>query len=95
MKHTANKKQEEAFEALKKAFSKCKKNGLVIYAKCGNIVAYTKQADNYVENEHGFETCLSSCNGSIPYLSANVLADSGADDYPNYVSEEDSIKFNP
>lgn len=95
MKHTPNKKQKDSFEALKKAFDRCKKEGLVIYAKCGDIVAYTRQANDYVENEHGFEVCISSYNSCIPYLSANVLADSGADDYPGYVSEEDRLKFNP
>lgn len=95
MKHTANKKQTEAFEALVKAFKRCKNTGLVLYAKSEFVVAYTKQADEYVEKKHGFETCLASCNGQIPCLSANVLADSGADDYASYVSEEDKLRFDP
>ena len=94
-KHIANKKQELAFNSLIKAFKEAKKTGLVIYAKSEKLVAYTKQADDYVKNEHGFEKCLSSYGGQIPYLSCSLLADSGADDYPSYIDKADAEKFNP
>lgn len=94
-KHIANDKQRKAFDALIKAFKACNKAGLVIYAKSEKLVAYTKQADNYIEVEHGFEKCLRSYCGQVPCLTSNILADSGADDYASYVSEEDHDKYNP
>lgn len=94
-KHIANQKQRKAFDTLIKAFKACNKAGLVIYAKSENIVAYTKQADHYIEVEHGFEKCLRGMGNQIPCLIARLLADAGADDHPSYVSMEDDKKYNP
>lgn len=94
-KHVANEKQVASFKAIVKAIKAANKIGLVFYAKSDNLVAYTKEADHYIENEHGFDTCLRGKGGQIPKLTASILADSGADDYPSYVTKEDDSKFNP
>lgn len=94
-KHIANDAQRKAFDKLVKAFKEAKKSGLVIYAKSEKIVAYTKQADNYIENEHGFEKSLRGQGYQVPNLNANLLADSGADDYGCYMTIEDNHKYNP
>lgn len=94
-KHIANEKQRKAFDKVISAIKAANKTGLVIYAKSQSLVAYTKQADHYVEEEHGFENCLRGRGYQIPNLSQSILADSGADDFPCYITMEDNNKFNP
>lgn len=94
MSHIPNTQQIKAFKELIKSFNKCKKLGLVIYAKQHHITAYTREADAYAE-EFGFEEALNGNGGIIPYIDACVLADAGADDYALYRTLEDEKKFNP
>lgn len=94
MSHIPNIEQIKAFKQLVNSFKKCKKLGLVIYAKQYDLVAYTKEADEYAE-EFGFEKALTGDGGVIPYISAKVLTDSGADDYALYRTIEDEEHFNP
>lgn len=89
-KYIANKSQVAAFNKVIKAIQAAKKTGLVFYAKQWNIVAYTKEADNYIENIIGFERSLRGGNGQVHNLSSNILADSGADDYGSYATTEDN-----
>jgi len=91
--HTASKAQKKAFDQVVKAIERAKKTGLVFYGKQWDLVAYTKQADDYA-NEFGFERSLSGVS-QIPYLSKHILADCGADDYSRYRTQEDREKFNP
>lgn len=94
MSHIPTIEQEKAFKSAINALKKCKKLGLVIYAKQYDLVAYTKEADDYAE-EFGFEKALTGEGSQMPCLSATILADSGADDYPVYRTKEDQYLFNP
>jgi hypothetical protein len=97
MSHIPNKEQERAFKQAVAAIKKCKKLGLIVYAKQWSLVAYTKEADNYADKKCPLHK-MSSFNdyGTIPNLNASsVLADSGADDFAFYISQEDKDKYNP
>jgi hypothetical protein len=94
MSHIPTIEQEKAFKSAINALKKCKKLGLVIYAKQYALVAYTKEADDYAE-EFGFIKALMGDGSQMPHLYANILADSGADDYPVYRTREDQYLFNP
>ena len=94
MSHIPNTEQIKAFKQLVSSFEKCKKLGLVIYAKQYRLTAYTKEADDYAEETNKSLLCIGHY-GTIPHLSAEVLADSGADDYACYVTEKDKKLFNP
>jgi len=97
MSHTPNKEQEKAFKAAIDALKKCKKLGLRIYAKQWDLVAYTKDADDYADEKCPLHKMsrLNNC-GTIPYLDGNrILSDSGADDFAFYISQEDKEKYNP
>lgn len=93
MSHIPNEQQEKAFKAVERAINKCKKLGLVIYAKQYDLVAYTKEANEYAEITN--ESLLRIGNyATIPHLSLRQsLADSGADDYACYISKEDENKY--
>lgn len=96
-KHLANKRQQKAFEKVVKAMENAKKLGLVFYAKQWTLVAYTKDADNYAEQNCPLHklSYVENC-GVIPYLDAyGLLSDSGADDYAVYISDKDAKKYNP
>jgi len=94
-KHILNKKQTKAWLSLLKAFDNAKKSGLVLYGKCGSLVAYTKDAEKYVNDNGGFNRCLRGRHGEIPHESSVVLNDSSADDFVAYISESDRKKYNP
>lgn len=84
-----NKIQEAAFKKVVKAMQEAKKAGLVFYGKSDVLVAYTRQAEDYV-NQHGFSKLLGRGTRQIPnLLGRNVLHDSGADDYPCYATKKD------
>jgi hypothetical protein len=91
--HTATKAQKKAFDSVVKAINRAKSLGLAFYGKQDSLVAYTNQADDYV-NEIGFDRSLRGV-AQIPYISAIVLTDSGADDYSCYKTQADKEKFNP
>lgn len=91
-KHTPTKKQEEFFKEVEKAFIKARKAGLVFYGKCGSLVAYKKNADDYIEQD--FEGSLATGLKEIEFLSSNkCIIDSGADDYGSYRNESDLTDF--
>jgi hypothetical protein len=93
MNFTPNEKQEKAFDKVSKAIKDAKKAGLIFYGKCGQLVAYTKQADEYVE-KNGFLNCFGTMQGQIPNISmAGLIKDSGADDYPQFISDADEREF--
>ena len=92
MKFQATKKQEELFNKVIQAMELAKKGGLFFYGKSGALVAYTKQVENYVD-EHGFEELLRGRGNQIPYLTSEILSDSGADDYISYRTQEDEEKY--
>lgn len=94
MTHIPTKEQEKAFKSAINALKKCKELGLVIYAKQYDLVAYTKEADDYAE-EFGFEKALKGKGSQMPCISTTVLSDSGADDYPVYRTKFDQEFFNP
>lgn len=84
--------QERVFKSLIRVFKKAKKQGLVFYAKSDSLVAYTKDADDYIEED--FEGSLGTRFSPVPYLSSsNCISDSGADDYGNFRSLEDQEKY--
>ena len=91
MKFAANKKQQEAFNKVIKAIENAQKLGLVFYGKQENLVAYTKQAHNYIEED--FSSSLYGDGNQIEHLSKNVLFDSGADDYGRYRMKEDEERY--
>jgi hypothetical protein len=94
MSHIPNDKQIKAFNALIANFKKCNKLGLKIYAKQWCLVAYTLEADEYAERTNESLLRIGSF-GAVPFISGKCLADSGADDYANYITEKDQLLFNP
>lgn len=95
--HNATKKQEKAFENVVKAMNKAKAVGLHFYAKQFNLIAYTEQADNYL-NRYDFQKYFGygTSKNTVPYLSAHsILDDSGADDYQYYLTDKDFKNHNP
>jgi len=92
-KHKANKAQEEAFKQVVKAINRAKSKGLVFYGKQYSLVAYTRQANNYIENEVGFIESLGTGFSHVPYLGNECLHDSGADDFGDYKNLEDEEKY--
>ncbi len=88
MGHIPNKKQELAFKEVIKAIKAAQKLGLRFYGKQYELVAYTKEANDYAES-FDFQELLRGCNSTIPYLSSSILQDSGADDYAQYKSQLD------
>lgn len=91
VKFNPTKKQEKAFKLVIAAINRAKKSGLVFYGKQGSLVAYKKQADDYVnQNEDKVEHGKGK---QIIHLGENVLADSGADDYPSYVTVGDEKRY--
>ena len=93
LKHVPTEAQEKAFDAVVKAIQAAKKKGLVFYGKCSALVAYTKHADTYIEDELGFDNSLRGMGSQVPFLSKDLLADSGADDYGHYPTEADERKY--
>ena len=91
IKFTPTIEQEKAYKDVIKAIKKAKKLGLVFYGKSGALVAYTKQADDYIENN--FRESLRGRGGQVDNLHENILADSGADDYGSYLTKEDEEKY--
>lgn len=91
-KFTPTPKQEAAFNDVVKAFKKARKTGLVFYGVCNTIVAYKKNADDYITND--FEASLRGDGNQIVNLSATgCIVDSGADDMGCYLTEGDEIKY--
>jgi hypothetical protein len=88
-KFLATNQQEKAFKRAINAIKKCHKLGLVIYAKQYDLVAYTKFADDYIE-KHGFLNLLQNGNSKVECISIQCLSDSGADDYPSYLTNDDN-----
>ena len=87
-KFTPTKKQEDAFKDVVKAFKKAKKTGLVFYGKQDSIVAYKKNADDYLDV--GLHVCCGTGYSQVECLnSLGCIDDSGADDYGSYLSQED------
>jgi len=93
MEFSPNKEQILAFKKVEKAIKDAQKKGLVFYGKSGNLVAYTKQADNY-NNEVDFSRTLGTGFGQIPNISkSGLIVDSGADDYPCYRTQADEDMY--
>jgi len=93
MNFNPNQKQIDAFKKVEKSIKDAKKLGLVFYGKSGNLVAYTKQADNYVD-EKGFLNCFGTLCSQIPCISiSGLIKDSGADDYPQFITKSDEEQF--
>ena len=97
MSHIATKEQEKAFKEAVNAIKKCRNLGLRVYAKQHDLVAYTKDANDYADEKCPLHRLSYVDNhGTIPYLCGNsILSDSGADDYAVYTSQQDAYKFNP
>jgi hypothetical protein len=93
MDFNPNQKQKEAFKKVEKAIKDAKKSGLVFYGKSACLVAYTKQADKYID-ENGFENCFGNMCSQIPCISENgLINDSGADDYPQFMTKSDEERY--
>lgn len=93
MNFTPTQEQEKAFKRVENAIKNAQKLGLVFYGKSGNLVAYRKEADDYVDN-YGFDNCLGNGYPQIPNISVSgLIKDSGADDYPSFISESDKEEF--
>ena len=86
------KEQEKAFQKVVAAIKAAKKLGLSFYGRQGSLAAQNAFVEKY-EKEHGFDHLLQTGAGQLPCLTANVLNDSGADDYPCYASSEDEQHF--
>lgn len=92
MKFSLTLKQEEAFKKVEKAIKDAKKLGLVFYAKSEKLVAYTKQANDYIEED--FESSLRGKGNQVECISkSGLINDSGADDYGCYRTEADEEKY--
>lgn len=85
-------KQKKAFKAVIAAIKRANKSGLVFYGKSDYLVAYKKNADEYID-EVDFSDGLATGFSEIEHLSARALSDSGADDYSCYRSYEDQEKY--
>jgi len=84
----ANEKQEKAFNKVISAMKAAKKLGLHFYGKQDILVACTTKANSYI-NDNGMAYLLKQDHEPIPYLTGdNVLSDSGADDYENFLEED-------
>jgi predicted MarR family transcription regulator len=84
-----NKEQTKAFKSVERAVKKVQKAGLIFYGKSGNLVAYTKDASDYADQD--FESCFGYGTGrQIDCISeAGLIRDSGGDDYPSFITEAD------
>ncbi|MBC7750068.1 MAG: hypothetical protein H7Z76_16105 [Methylotenera sp.] len=92
MKFSPTKVQEDAFKKVEKAIKEAKKKGLVFYGKSGSLVAYTKQADKYIEED--FKSSLSGQGNQVECISkTGLINDSGADDYGSYRTKSDEEKY--
>jgi len=86
-------KQQKAFSKVAKAIKSAQKEGLRFYAKSDSLVAYTKEADSY-NNEVDFRDTLGNAYSQIPCISeTGLIIDSGADDYPEFRTQEDEDKY--
>lgn len=95
IKHTPTKKQEKAFQDVIKAINKAKSLGLHFYGKQWDLVAYTDQANEYLHQKDFMKYFGSRASSHfVPWMSAMVLDDSGADDFQYYLTDEDAKKFN-
>lgn len=84
MSFEPTKEQRKAFKKVADAIKLAQKAGLVFYGKSDSLVAYTVEANDYIEN-YGFERCLNNGNKQIEHISqTGLINDSGADDYPCY-----------
>ncbi len=90
-KFTLTDEQEKAFKKVISAMKKAQKTGLVIYAKQYDLVAYTREANDYIEEN--FEKSLATGFNQVENISIACLADSGADDYGCYRSQSDEDYF--
>ena len=76
-----------------KSIVDAKKLGLRFYGLGTNLVAFTKEADDYAHDNNCIGNPYRCEGGALPYLSKNILTDSGGDDIPNYLSKQDEEKF--
>lgn len=70
--------QKKAFNKVIKAIKEAKKTGIVFYAKSNDLCVYQNKAMKHAVPLH--LTGRFDYKNPIPYESATVLADSGADD---------------
>ena len=84
--------QRKAFNSVARAIKKAQKTGLVFFSKSSDLVAYTEAASDYVDQD--FEACFCTRNSQIESISrSGLIRDSGADDYPEYRTYEDELKY--
>lgn len=84
----ANEEQEKAFKKVVSAMKAAKKLGLHFYGKQDILVACTDKVNSYI-NDNGMSKLLRQSYEPIPYLTGhNILSDSGADDYENFLDED-------
>lgn len=83
MKKISN-KQRLAFEKVVTAIRDAQKQGLAFYGKQEKLVAYTKEASNYIVINDLTEIKYTG-NAQIECLAESLLTHSGADDYPMYL----------
>lgn len=92
MNFTPTLKQEKAFKKVEIAIKKAQKLGLVFYGKSESLVAYTKQADRYIEED--FDNSLGTGFNQIESISqTGLISDSGADDYACYRTKHDEEMY--
>lgn len=95
MSHTPNDKQIKAFNNAVKAIKKLRDLDMIIYGKQDYLVAYTKDADNYIRKYNPLHKTIDHCSDiMVTCLNERCLNDSGADDYACYISKEDHDKYN-
>lgn len=88
-----NEEQIKAYKKVKKAIKEAQKKGLIFYGKSDSLVAYTKQADDYINNV-GIEKSLATGFSQIPCISeSGLIADSGADDFNCFISKADENMY--
>ena len=92
MSFTPTLEQEKAFKKVETAIKKAQKLGLVFYGKSGDLVAYTKQADKYIEED--FDNSLGTGLSQVDCISkTGLISDSGADDYACYRTKFDEEMY--
>lgn len=82
------KKQAAAFSQVIKAIERLHNTGLVLFGKQFNLVGMTKETALY-ERDNDLLDRDGKGNNGLEYVSANVLFDSGADDYTHYKTNSD------
>jgi len=81
--------QAKAFAQVIKAMKRAQSKGLMFYGKQWSLVAINKETAKYESDNDILNNRRCNGDNEIENFSCHILADSGADDYANYLSNAD------